>query len=282
MQLSRFAFLKDAVSKKPVIVASLSALAAALFASGYLSQREAKLMKISEPVVVVAAASDIAAGESLGEGRLALAEIPRRFVEPGAIASMDEAGGRIAVVPIRAGSQITKSVARLPADGFGLAGIIPSGRRAFSVSLPAYSAASALIAPNDSVDVLATFDLGNEASIRRTTLQIVSGAQVLAVNRRMAGSPELTGEERTKTGIFSSAMPARRGSEDLAVTLSVTPAEAQSLAFAQESAALAIALRPTGEEEDANRTAPTTIHSIAGENAELVSPRKGFREYKGR
>ena len=282
MQLCRFAFLRRAFAQSPLIAASVSALAAALFASGYLSQREEMIMRVAEPVGVIAAARDIMAGEALDESKLKQIEVPRRYAEPGAIAAMNDAVARVAAVPIKAGSQLTRAVARLPRDGFGLAGLIPAGRRAFSIALPSSRSAAGLIRPGDSVDLLATFDLGSEASVRRTTIEVVSSAQVLAVNQRMTGAEEASGEGQSKSGLFSQSLPARSRQDEVMVTLAVNSAEAQALAFSQESAALAVALRPTGEESGEEHPQPTTISTIAGGNSELVLTRKGFREYKGR
>lgn len=282
MQLSQFAFLKDAFEKKPLVVAVISAVAAALFAFGFLSQRESGLMKVVEPISVVLANRDISAGEMIDETKLNLTNIPRRFAEPNAIVEIERASGRVAAIPIKANSQITSSIARYPSDGFGLAGLIPSGRRAFSISMPQASAASSLIRPNDSVDVIATFDFGNESAVRRSTIEIVSNAQVLAVNQKMAGAPDVVLEERTKVGLFSSAQVSRTNGDAALVTLAVTKADAQKLAFAQESGAMALALRPAGEDEDSVREAPTTITTLVGSNEQLLLPRKGFREYRGK
>lgn len=264
-----------------MIAAAVFAFAALLFASGYLSQREAAIMKVATPTPVAIASRDIAAGEALDDTKLAAAVIPRRFLEPNSISRIEDATGRAAIVPIRAGSQITSSIARLPVEGFGLASLIPAGKRAVSISVPASAAAGGLIRPNDLVDILATFDLGGDASARRTTLDIASAVPVLAVNQRMVAAAEAREDKGNKSGIFSMPSSANKNGQELTITLAVTQSQAQALAFAQESSALAVSLRPVGEDGE-EKVQATTMSTIAGGNAELMIPRKGYREYKGR
>ncbi|MFH1830381.1 MAG: Flp pilus assembly protein CpaB [Pseudomonadota bacterium] len=267
--------------KKPLLVAVVSAIAAALFASGYLSRKEAQLLSISQPVKVAVAGRDIEPGELLDKSMLSLMDVPRKFALPNAINDLTNASGRIAMVPIRSGSQISSATARLPALAKGLSGVVPIGRRAFSVGIDRASGVAGLLRPNDSVDVIATFDLGNEASVKRTTLTIVQDALVLAVGTRLAGAPEEDSTNRSKTGIFSSARQNPLGN-DLMVTLAVTPTESQKLAFAQSAGELSISLKSFAEVGSTYENEPTTIGNIAGEDESILPFKKSFREYRGR
>jgi pilus assembly protein CpaB len=281
VQLNRSAFLRDLMMRRPMLVGAVAAIAAALFAMGFLSEREAELLRLAESSRVIAAARDLAVGERIDEESVTPIAVPRRFCAPGAIDDVHDAASRIAVVPIRAGTQLTSAVARVPNDAAGLAALIPAGRRAVSVRIGGSLGVAGLLHPNDAVDVLATFDLGSEASVRRSTLAVVAGVQVLAVDRRLAGAPAEVRAAEVR-GLFGNAMPQRPAGDGVDVTLAVTPAEAQALAFAAESGALALALRPRGEEEMKERPSPTTIATIAGGNEELIPMRRRFQEYRGR
>lgn len=281
MSQNRFAFLGEIVSRRPVLIACLSGLAAALLAAGYLNQREREIMRVAEPVGVIAASRDVAAGEAIDEGMARTVKVPRRFVQPGAIAAMEDAAGRIAAVPIRAGAQITAANARRPSELRSVAGLIPAGRRAFAISSDDSSGIAGLVKPNDMVDVMATFDLGHESSVRRTTMTIVENVQVLAVGSEVADALPAP-PEKSKGRLFGGAPVAQMGSQRASVTLAASPAEAQVLAFAQASGALAIALRPFGDDAGAEKTSPTTIATITGGHDELMPMKRGYREYRGR
>jgi pilus assembly protein CpaB len=281
LSLQRFAFLKEAFVKKPLLVAAVAAVAAALFASGYLSRKEALLLAITKPVRIVAAGRDIAAGEFLDETMLVQEDVPLKFAEPNALGDLKSASGRITMIPVRAGSQITASIARLPSQEKGLSGVIPVGRRAFSVGLNQAEGVAGLLRPNDSVDVLATFDLGSEASVRRTTFTVVQDAQVLAVDKTLASDPEVPNKDASRGGIFAGAGQSKAGN-DLMVTLAVSPSDAQKLAFAQSSGAISLALKSIVETGSTYESMPTTIGNIAGGDQGLLPFNKRFREYRGR
>lgn len=277
---NRFAAIKAVLEKRPAGVAVVAGLVAALLASGYLSRREAEILKIAEPMPVVIAARDIATGEPIDEETLSVVSVPMRFVNPGAISSMSQARGRVAVVAIAKGSQVTRAVARAAWERMGVASLLPTGMRAFSVALPASSAAGGLVSPGDHADILATFDLGDRSSSQMTTLSLVAGARVLAVEKRVAGSPQEDAKKDSK-GIFSGAIGQGQWSRDISVTLAVSPEDAQALAFAQQTGALALAVRPLDESPEEENVTPTTISSIA-EGAGALSPiRKPFKEYRG-
>lgn len=281
MSQSRFACLKEMFLKRPLLCAAILAVAAAFMISAYLARQEAALMSVAEPLSVVVATRDVAAGEHLDSYNIGMKEIPRRFVQGGAIAEPNSARGRVALIPIRAGSQITASMARLPSAVAGLAGMVPAGRRAFSLGLGRSDSAGGLIRPNDSVDVIATFDLGGEQHARRTTFTIVRDAQVVAVGRDMARTPIESGASKEGKGLFGK-MPVRPSGDELIVTVAVTPEEVQELALAMSAGQLALSLLPFGEPEGGDEIMPTTISSIAQGNEKLMPFRKKFREYKGR
>lgn len=267
--------------RKPARVAAFAAVVAMLLAAGYLSRRESALLAQVEPVPVVIATAEIDAGAALDEALLAVATVPRRHREPGAIDAVAQAAGRIAQVPIRTGTQVTAAIARRPSPARGLSAGIPAGRRAIAVSLPRAAAGAGLVRPGDAVDVLATFDLGTEAAVRRTTLALVPAAQVLAVNGELIGAVELAaGGGARKAGLFD-ALPAPQR-DGIEVTLAVSPEEAQAIAYAQESGALSLALRPFGDEEAVSRPAATSISTISAGNGEIMPLRRAYREYRGK
>lgn len=280
MSLIRSAALRDALLRRPLVTAALAAFAAALLASGYLSRKEAALLRVAEPVPVVMASRDIAAGETVDDTMLLAGTVPRRFLQGGAIAGIASALGRIAMVPIRAGTQLTVALARLPYDVGALSAHVPLGKSAVSLGLPNADAAGGLLRPGDAVDVIATFDFSSGGEAGRTALTVVRRAPVLAVGRRIASAPE-DGEENAKDHALFRAPP-RPGSDAVLVTIAVTPAEAQEVSLAKSSAYVSLALRARDEPEEPAEIAPATLSTIARGREGLMPFRKKFREYRGR
>ncbi|MBN1283561.1 MAG: Flp pilus assembly protein CpaB [Proteobacteria bacterium] len=279
--MKRFAFIRDAVRERPAAAAVVAGLAAALLASAYLARREGEISRAAEPAPVVIAARDIPPGETIDRAALRRSSVPAIFVQPGAIGEISEAEGRVAMVPLRKGSQLTRSAARRADHATGVAPLLASGMRAFSVSLPRSRAAGGLVGPGDRVDLIATFDLGTGSSPEITTMALVTDARVVAVERRVAGSPEREAGADAGKGLFGGAIAQGQLSREVSVTLAVSPAQAQAIAFAQESGSIALAVRPPYEGESNEPPAPTTISSIAEGAGGVVPLRRPFKEYRG-
>lgn len=280
MSLNRYAWALETLKRRPVLVACVSAVAASLFAIGYLKSREAAIMAVAEPRPVITAARDIAPGEAIDDGAIRMTKVPARFVQPGAFGDIAHAAGRVAAIPIRAGAHITPANARRAGEGNGVAAICPAGRRAFALALDEAAGSAGFIRPDDLVDVIATFDLGQGTDVRRTTLTIAEGVPVLAVNGETADSLPAK-RAPSQSGIFGGQAGLARGSQATAV-LAVTPIEAQALSFARDSGSLALILRPFADDAMFQKPPPTTIATITGGHDGLVPIRRQYKEYKGR
>lgn len=112
----------------------------------------------------------------------------------------------------------------------GLSAMLPKDKhlRAMSINVTGSSSVSGMIRPNDTVDVIGTFDFpSDEGKLKRgdpVTCTILQKVLVLA-----------TGTETSRAGARSPGMGAsgREGGYSL-VTLAVTPREAEMLAFAEQ------------------------------------------------
>lgn len=274
-----FALIGDVITKHPILVSLLTALAAVLLAAGHVGQRESKLMKVSSPVSVVVLSRNVSEGELLNDASLMTAQVPQRFAEPGAFENVGLVRGRVAAIDIPKGTQVTLSNSRLLEEVGGLSAIIPSGGRAFS--FPVDEGITKLVHPGDWVDVIATFDLGGDAFVKRTTLTLASGVQILAVGRDIVDLPRINNQARERTGIFSQ-QAVTQASSHAEITVSVTPKQAQDIAFAMQTGALNIAVAPFGGENPSLNVVPTTISTIVGGYSDVVPLKKNFREFKGR
>ncbi len=267
--------------RRPMLIAAIAGIIAALFASGYLTRREAEILEMVEPVSVVVATRNIQRGELINETSLGSIDIPKKFIQPGFIGDLRDAAGRIAMIPISSGTQVTSSVARRRSGGFGLSGVIPEGRRAISTGVDDISGVAGLIAPSDMVDVIATFDLKREGGVESTSLLLIENVEVLSVGKRMA-APQLSSKKNKRSGVFGGGKRSMSGGRGWSVTLSLTPEQSQLLVYSNRNGHVDLSLRPLGDENMEDGLASTTIKTIVSGHAELAPKRKIFREYRGR
>src|SRR5687768_18179932 len=111
-----------------LIVAGACGVLAALLAFGWFSSKERAFdeLPISAPALV--AARHIPSGTRLNPAMLETRNIPRAFIQPGALRSVDEADGQLAVAPIAPGEQILAN--KVTRGGVALALAVPPGKRA--------------------------------------------------------------------------------------------------------------------------------------------------------
>jgi len=213
-----------------LIVAVFVAIAAGLLTVRYLSS----VPRATAPVAVetrqiVVAGVPIRAHEKLLANMLVKVMRPVDQIEPGTYSDPRLAEGDFALISIPAGAPITDTKIGVPAS-IGITGKLMPGQRAVSIPVDYVKSVSGLIEPGDRVDVLASNSHG------QSTRAIIRGAVILAVNSALDPQPA------AGTSPQGSA-PAPPG----AVTLAVTPAQADLLTFADLNDNLRLALRSPSE-----------------------------------
>ncbi len=126
-------------------------------------------------IAVVVATQDVRAGTQLDglidDGTLTVQEIPKNYVAPGAITSLDDLRGKTSSQPIVRGEQVLSNrIAELGSTlGGGLG--IPDGYTAISVQLPTPQGVGQAVHRGDHVQIFATFHgLGNGSETKTVTL----------------------------------------------------------------------------------------------------------------
>jgi len=165
-------------------------------------------------IPVVVAAHDIDAGSALGGDDLIVRSVPPAAELPATFAAPDAAIGRVAVTSFLAGEPITST--RLAAVGGALASSLPPG--SVAVTLGVDAAPDGLVA-GDHVDVFATY-----AGARPYTTTVAEDVRVLAIGAGDGGAFAVS----------------ERGTR---ITFTAAPDIARTLAGADASAVLALALR---------------------------------------
>jgi pilus assembly protein CpaB len=204
---------------------------AAVFLTNTYFQKQKQGLRVKAAQVVVAA-RDISEGAVINYDTLAFKSVPLKFIQPGALNSKEAAVGKTAIAAIMAGQQVLSTNLSTPGRGLTLAGKTPTGKRAFTVSTDAVSAAGGMIRPGDHVDVLAIF---TKPAIIVTLFQDIL---ILAVGQEMIHT-----EEGRLRRVQETAAPTRRET----VTLALTPQEVQIITVAIEQGKIRLTLRPRRE-----------------------------------
>jgi pilus assembly protein CpaB len=197
---------------------------AAVSVSRYLSSAQAYTKNLNKVAVAKVA---IPIGSKIIAEQIMVVQFPKESTPDGAFDSAEKLAGRVAVVNIAPREPITE--ARLAAEGTaaGLSAIIPEGYRAMTVKVDDAAGISGFIQPGTLVDVVVTIDPGEGAVSKDKIAKIVlQNIKVLASGQNI-DKPE---NEREANSVK-------------AVTLQVTPEEAEKLALAATEGKLQLVMR---------------------------------------
>ncbi|MFH1640807.1 MAG: Flp pilus assembly protein CpaB [Candidatus Omnitrophota bacterium] len=243
--------------KFPLIIAIAFGVLAIILLNVYLKQKEADLLvKVEKTLrsggtrtsggqtqqigVVLLAQKDIPAQTPITPADLMIKEIPVAYIQPGAVASLDQIIGQISSVPISAGEQILSTKIAPPGKiSKTLSGITPEGKRAITTTIADFSSIAGLITPGDHVDVSAYITsppggslIGIEEAGRPQLVSLFQDVIVLAVGGDF-GSMTAKKESAKATGTSATGT----------VTLALNPQEAALLTFVQEHGKIKLVLR---------------------------------------
>ena len=215
-----------------------------------------------ENVTVVTAAVDIARGATIIEsGMTRIEAVPKRWANPNAISKLDDAVGRVVMIPILAGEPVLSTKITEKGAGVGLAAIIPKGMRAFTIQTPTVAAGVAgFVLPGNKVDVLLTVKEVGGIEGRGGTIILLQHLEILAVDQRVG--PEPTAVEK-----ISGATKELRS-----VTLLVTPEQAAKLDLAQNLGTLHLTLRNPDDTAEVSSLHLATIAELSDIHPGLFAP----------
>lgn len=236
--------------------ALLFGLLAAVSVSRYLSSAQAYTKTLNGIAVAKVA---IPLGTKIIPEQLMVVQFPAESTPDGAFQSIDKLVGRVAVVNIAPREPITE--ARLAPEGTaaGLSAVIPEGYRAMTVKVDDVVGISGFIMPGTLVDVVVVItpnDNGVQAQdpISKIVLQNI---KVLA-NGQNIDKPE----------------SAREANSVKAVTLLVTPEQAEKLALATSEGKLQLVMRNSIDQGDEQTTGINKRGLLNGDRA-VPAPEPG-------
>ncbi|MBN1504299.1 MAG: Flp pilus assembly protein CpaB [Candidatus Eisenbacteria bacterium] len=221
-----------------VILAVVFGLLAAVAIYRYLAQYDKMIRekKIAEQPVVVAI-KDLQFGTVLDETNVEAVGWPVQIVPAGASTSPQDVYGRVVKSPVVAGEAVLETKLVPIGMNRGLAILVPEGMRAMTVPVNTWSGVAGFVLPETKVDVVVT--IRPELQREQVGKVILQNLTVLAVDQKI---------EDTEGKPLKST----------AVTLLVTPSEAEKLALSATEGEISLILRNPADSDSAG-TKGTTI-----------------------
>lgn len=203
-----------------LLLAVVAGLAAAIYAAGWVSQRANSSQK------VVVAAVDIELGSKINPQMLTVVEWPSVSVPEGAFKDVNELQDRVLKVGLMRGDAVLERKLAPAGTQGGLSAVIAEGKRAMTVRVNDVIGVAGFALPGNYVDVMinAQQDRGRGEQATPISMTVLEQVLVLAVAQE-------ANRDDTKPKVVS------------AVTLEVTPDQAERLDLARSVGQLSLVLR---------------------------------------
>src|SRR5215204_2919027 len=233
--------------------AAVFGLLAAVSVSRYLSNAQAFSRNMNE---VVVAKVDIPLGTTIVAEQLTKVQLPSGAVPDGAFTSPEKLVNRVAVVNIAAREPVTDFKLAPEGSAGGLSAVIPGGYRAMTVKVDDVIGVAGFLLPGTMVDVLTVIDPpGNMMSGNPISKIVLQNVKVLASGQNL-DKPK---DEREADAVK-------------AVTLQVTPDQAEKLALASTEGKLRLVLRNGIDQDDEQTQGADKKSLLTGERAMPAPP----------
>lgn len=224
------------------VLAALVSLAAAVYAASWVAGRGSL-----DTDKVVVAATDIPLGSKIIPTMLSTADWPRGSVPDGAFNDVQRLQDRVVKVGVLRGEAVLEGKLAPEGTKGGLAAIIAPGKRAMSVRVNDVVGVAGFALPGNYVDVLVNAEQeqgGKPQDKRQISMTVLENVLVLAVAQE-------AGRDETKPKVVS------------AVTLELSPGDAEKLDLARSVGSLSLVLR-NQVDKDAVSTAGITKDQLFG------------------
>ena len=238
-----------------LVGALLFGLLAAVSVSRYLSSAQAYTKNLNSVAVAKVA---IPVGTKIIPEQVMVVQFPKESTPDGAFESAEKLAGRVAVTNIAPREPITE--ARLAPEGTagGLSAVIPEGYRAMTVKVDDVVGISGFIMPGTLVDVVVTIDPQEKAGMQDPISKIVLQNIKVLANGQNIDKPQ---DQREANSVK-------------AVTLLVTPEQAEKLALAASEGKLQLVMRNSIDQGDEKTPGINKRGLLGGERA-VPAPEPG-------
>jgi len=229
---------------------------AAISVSRYLSSAQAYTKNLSK---VAVAKVQIPLGTKIVAEQVTVVQFPKESTPDGTFESPDKLVGRVAVMNIPAREPITES--RLAPEGTaaGLSAVIPEGYRAMTVKVDDAAGISGFIMPGAFVDIVVVIDPREGSGMQDPISKIVLQNIKVLANGQNIDKPENQ----------------REANSVKAVTLQVTPEQAEKLALASNEGKLQLVMRNQIDQGDEQTKGVNKRELITGSDRAMPAPEPG-------
>ncbi len=228
-----------------LLAALLAGLAAVWLSTRWMRAQTGEITR------VVVARSDIPLGSRLEPQMLQLADWPRSSVPAGASDAVQTLDGRVVTSALQRGEPVTE--ARLAPQGAraGLSAVVPEGKRAMTVRVNDVVGVAGFALPGTYVDVLVNTveDGGNGGAGRAARERSVS--KIVLERILVLAAAQEADRDSTRPKVVN------------AVTLELTPAQAETLDLARSVGTLSLVLRNHADTEAATTRGATKAALLA-------------------
>jgi pilus assembly protein CpaB len=250
---------------KRLIIAVLAAIAfgliAAVSVSRYLANAQQYTRNLNN---VVVAKVEIPIGERIIAEYLTVAQFPKGVTPEGTFQKIDDKLiGRVAVIKIAPREPVTESRLAAVGSAGGLSSVIPDGYRAMTVKVDDVVGVSGFIMPGSLVDIVVVMQPAKTSAQQEMISKIVlQNIKVLANGQNIDKRKNEKEAERVR-----------------AVTLQVTPEQAEKLALASTEGKLQLVMRNSVDQGDESTPGANKNTLLSGERAQPVpEPGLGKKE----
>ena len=223
-------------------------LLAAVSVTRYLSSAQAYTRSLNRVAVAKVA---IPLGTKLIPEQVMLVQFPAESTPDGAFDSIEKLAGRVAVTNIAPREPITEARLAPAGTAGGLSAVIPEGYRAMTVKVDDVVGISGFIMPGTLVDVVVVIDPAEIAGMQDPISKIVLQNIKVLANGQNIDKPA---SEREANSVK-------------AVTLLVTPEQAEKLALAASEGKLQLVMRNSIDQGDEQTSGINKRKLLGGEQA---------------
>jgi pilus assembly protein CpaB len=233
-----------------LVGAAAFGLVAAVAVSRYLSNAQALTRDMRK---VVVAKVDVPLGSKLVAEQLTTVQVPDDATPDGAFDTTDKIIGRVVTINIAAREPVTDFKLAPEGSAAGLSAVIPEGYRAMTVKVDDVVGVAGFARPGSLVDVVVVI----QPSDNRTSDQGPISKIVLQNIKVLASGQNI---DQPKNGD-------RDAQQVKAVTLQVTPEEAEKLALASTEGKLQLVMRNSIDQDDEQTKGVDKSTLLGGEHA---------------
>lgn len=228
--------------------AVICGLLGVLAVTRYLSRVEAFTKDLGN---VVIAKQEIPLGAKITADQLTLAPIPNGSAPEGVFRKIDQVVGRVAIQAIGVRETVTSMKLAPEGTGGGLPAVIPEGYRAVTVKVDDVVGISGFVMPGSYVDVVAVVTPPNQDGQGQGPISKI----VLQHIKVLASGPKIDSPENQ-----------REPTTVKAVTLMVTPEQAEKLVLAANEGKLQLVMRNYSDDEDTTTSGADKNKLLRGDN----------------